>query len=123
MRNSFWIFDIDLLVVVKKQKKKTPKIKNLSIISLHQKKFLENVTEKSPLRKRFFLQKRILRLAKVLEKKNLRKRLYFAQQAAEKAAKTLLTIYGKFTPAHVISELLIEIASQLPEKEKKQIEN
>ncbi len=64
-----------------------------------------------------------LRSAKVLEKNRIyANALYFAQQAAEKAAKALLVIYGKFTPEHVISELLIEIASQLPEKEEKKVE-
>ena len=48
--------------------------------------------------------------------------LYFAQQAAEKAAKALLIIFGKFTPEHVISELILEIASQLPEDEEKKLE-
>ncbi len=40
--------DIDLIVVVRKTKK-LPKIKNLSIIQLTPKQFLENITEKSPL--------------------------------------------------------------------------
>ena len=61
--------------------------------------------------------------AKILEKNKIyANALYLAQQAAEKAAKALLIIYGRFTPEHVISELLMEIASQLPEKDEKRIE-
>ncbi len=39
--------DVDLIVIVKKPKK-SPKIKNLSILQLTPKQFVENLAEKSP---------------------------------------------------------------------------
>jgi len=47
--------------------------------------------------------------------------LYLAQQAAEKAAKAILILYGKFVPEHVVSELLIQLASILPEEYEEKI--
>ena len=47
--------------------------------------------------------------------------LYFAQQTAKKAAKAILIIYNKFVPEHIVSELLIDLASQLPKEQEEKL--
>ena len=48
--------------------------------------------------------------------------LYFAQQAAEKAGKALLIIYGKYVPEHLISDVVMTLINEVSDDLEDKIE-
>ncbi len=64
-----------------------------------------------------------LESAKILYEKGIYSNaLYFAQQAAEKAAKALLILYGKYVPEHLISDVVMSLINEVSEELEKKIE-